>query len=94
MEKHSSCQRWHLSSFDKMVMTGQLVHYLNAKLTARGPAALPYDERLKMSVRDQLVAVVEVSARLRLPASEPPPARVRWRLCSCERKDTAPQEAD
>jgi hypothetical protein len=38
--------------------------YLSQRLTATGPAALPYDERLKMSVRDQLLAIIEVRARV------------------------------
>lgn len=43
-----------------MPVNAHVVHYLNAKLTAAGPAALPYEENLKMAVRDQLLAVVEV----------------------------------
>ena len=43
-----------------MPVNAHVVHYLNAKLTAAGPAALPYEEPLKMAVRDQLLAVVEV----------------------------------
>lgn len=45
-----------------MPVSAHVVHYLNAKLTAAGPAALPYEEHLKMTVRDQLLAVVEVRA--------------------------------
>ena len=47
-----------------MLVSAQVQYYLNAKLTATGASALPYDERLKFAVRDQLLAVVEV----RLPA--------------------------
>jgi hypothetical protein len=47
-----------------MPVSAHVIQYLNAKLTAAGPAALPYDERLKVSVRDQLLAVVEVRARV------------------------------
>ena len=43
-----------------MPVNAHVVHYLNSKLTAAGPAALPYEEQLKMEVRDQLLAVVEV----------------------------------
>ena len=47
-----------------MPVSAQVQYYLNAKLTATGASALPYDERLKFAVRDQLLTVVEV----RLPA--------------------------
>lgn len=43
-----------------MPVSAHVIHYVNAKLTAAGPASLPYDEHLKMAVRDQLLAVVEV----------------------------------
>jgi hypothetical protein len=43
-----------------MPVNAHVVHYLNAALTAPGPKSLPYDEQLKMAVRDQLLAVVEV----------------------------------
>ncbi|ACO61715.1 predicted protein [Micromonas commoda] len=42
-----------------MPVSAQVQYYLNAKLTATGASALPYDERLKFAVRDQLLAVVE-----------------------------------
>ena len=46
-----------------MPVSAQVQYYLNAKLTATGTGALPYDERLKFAVRDQLLAVVEVRPR-------------------------------
>ena len=50
-----------------MPVSAQVQYYLNAKLTATGASALPYDERLKFAVRDQLLAVVEDA--IRSPAS-------------------------
>lgn len=55
-----------------MPVSAQVQYYLNAKLTATGAGALPYDERLKFAVRDQLLAVVEVrprATRSRVPST-------------------------
>ena len=49
-------------------VSGQVMQYLNAKLTAAGPYALPYADETKMAVRDQLLHVVEVSQVLRQSA--------------------------
>ena len=63
---------WSAVDAGEMPVSAQVQYYLNAKLTATGVGALPYDERLKFAVRDQLLAVVEVrprATRTRVPST-------------------------
>ena len=63
---------WSAVDAGEMPVSAQVQYYLNAKLTATGAGALPYDERLKFAVRDQLLAVVEVrprATRSRVPST-------------------------
>ena len=45
-----------------MPLNAHVVHYVDGKLAARGPGALPYDDWSKGPLRAQLLGVVEVRA--------------------------------